>query len=72
MPASACASSVYQCWVDLLERTSRTAILKSPFATGAQKLTVKDNGVPAHLGCSITARSKVAAVAPPNGPVKFQ
>ena len=63
---------MYQCWVDRLERISRTAILKSPLATGAQKLTVNDRGVPKRLGCSIAARSRVAAVAPPNGPVKFQ
>jgi hypothetical protein len=35
-------------------------------------LTVIDKGSPMRRGCSTTARSSVAAVVPPNGPVKFQ
>ena len=58
--------------VDRLALTSRTSRSNAPSATGAQKLTVSDNGSPDRCGWSISARRIVAAVQPPNGPTKAQ
>ena len=63
-----CESSTDQCCVFLPPRMSRADTSKGPSAIGPQKLTVSAIGSASLLSSIITALSRTAAVAPPNGP----
>jgi hypothetical protein len=65
-------NSTCQCWLERFARASLTWTANSPRSIGAQKLTVAASGSPSRSGCSSTARSAVAADAPPNGPMNVQ